>query len=290
MIYFTLPVFFNNYKLNNYFIQLNHEHSEYFKEEVTFTALSGNFPYNYWFGGFNNNNINKAVGYDDFINCGNCCLAPLRFNCANIFLTNEDLDDVKMNLILELNQTGSNSISIANLTIYKQLKEKFPYYHYVFSREAHLINEFSAEIVNLLQEQNFFSLIEIPESLSTNLNFLKEIKEKDKVELMIGNKNCFGCNYFMECKKNEHLNQYNFSEQMLISKCALRNNIKLNITLEDIKNIYYPLGFKYFAFDNYIFNSQINLLDIYTNFFIKDEYKYQVYKNFYHYNNKENTI
>ena len=279
MIYFTLPNFYNNYQLNNYFIMLNNKNKNYFKKDITFLSVAGNFPYNYWQGGFNEfNNINAS--YEEFNSFLNNSLIPIKFNCANICLTEEDLDDTKMNLILSVNQTGINSISISNLSIYNYLKEKYPYYNYIFSREANLINEFSSDVINILNEQNLFSFIEIPENLSTNLEFLKEIEKKDKVELLIGNKKCFNCNYFSECKINEHMNQYNFSNRMLMTKCPIRNNIELNITLEDIKNIYYPLGFKYFSFDNYLFGVENNLLDVYINFFIKDEYKYQVYKNF----------
>lgn len=277
MINFTLPCFFHNFKLNNYFIDLQRLHPEYFLARVNFNNISGNFPYNYWNGGYNNN-LNSS-NFTDYQSIFTYIFVPLNFNCSNIFLTEEDLDDAKMNLILELNQTGNNIITVSNFSILKFLQDKYPYYHYNLSREAHLINNFTPEIINSILEKKNFNLIELFPNV--DFEFLKKIKNKEKINILIGNKKCYNCRYYTECKINEHINQYNFSNQMKMFNCPIRNDIQFNLTLNDIIEKYIPLNITHFSFDDYIMSNNMNLLNTYIDFFIKDEYKYLVEKNFY---------
>ena len=133
MIYFTLPNFYDNFYINNFFITLSKANPEYFKEKITFIQTSGNFPYCSWNGGMNNC-YDRGAFYDDFSNCYKMSSVPLRFNCANVLLEDFDFDNTMANLILELNENGSNLIEVANLKLMEYLETQFPNYKFVFSK------------------------------------------------------------------------------------------------------------------------------------------------------------
>jgi len=78
--------------------------------------MNGNFPYCYWNGGMNNNKGN-GVMYPEIKKFGNREGTPIRLNCANIFLQEEDYDNVFSNLILKTLENGSNAIEISNLKL-----------------------------------------------------------------------------------------------------------------------------------------------------------------------------
>ena len=62
MIYFTLPSFYFNFNIINKVMSLD---KKYYKFPVAFEAATGNFPYCYFNGGYNNNQGLGAL-YNDF--------------------------------------------------------------------------------------------------------------------------------------------------------------------------------------------------------------------------------
>ena len=91
MIYFTLPSFYFNFNIINKVMSLD---KKYYKFPVAFEAATGNFPYCYFNGGYNNNQGLGAL-YNDFIQCGEQLNIPLCFNLSNIFIEDIDFDNTK---------------------------------------------------------------------------------------------------------------------------------------------------------------------------------------------------
>ena len=273
MIYINLPEFYSNYSIINF---LSNIPRDYFKIETTFSSVSGNFPYCYWNGGFNNNinsNMGKFPLYQEMIGYINEINIPIRFNCSNIYLTDNDLLDEMGNLILELGQNGGNQIAISNISFYEKLKEKFPNYSFIFSREANLIYPMTPEIINTIIEQDIFKLIEIPVSKTKDLDFIKQIKNRKKIEIQINSLCRTNCNNFNDCKYHEHYAQYNYSGINNYFSCNKKNNYSNSslISFDDIINIYYPLGIKNYSIASNLFFEGKELLFYLLKTFIKED-------------------
>ncbi len=280
MIFFTLPNFYSNTKIINLFYNIHRNFPEYFKEDLVFSFATGNFTGCYWNGGYNNNN-NKAALYEDFVKLVDLISIPIRFNCANIFLEKKDFFDTMSNTILFLNENGSNEIEISNLELYYFLKERYPNYNYIFSKEADLLCPLTENIINLICEKNFFRLIQIPENKALDIDFLKKIKQKNKIELPIISTCNIGCLNKNNCQLSEHKNQYNYSIKNNYKLCNHNKGCHKNnplITIEDIKEKYLPLGINHFYFPDIISDKKDDLIVFLIDYFIKQEYKENIYK------------
>lgn len=289
MIFFTLPNLHFNFHINQFIAFLAKEKPYLFKIPVTFSYVTGNFPYSCWNGRYNNN-IGPFMDYDEINKFLKANALPLRLNCANVCLTERDYEDAISHTALNLCQNGSNAIEISDLTFYQYLKDKYPDYKFVFSNQADLKNEMTAEIINTLLEQNLFQLIQIPEHQSTNLDFLKSIENKKNIELQVNTSGCpITCKNYLQCKLNQHITQYDYSEQDFYSACKdnkLYQNIKPLITIEDIQNIYLPLGITHYSLAEMPLKNANDFLDFFLNYFIKEEYRQEVLIDFLQKQNK----
>lgn len=267
MIYITLPNLFNFYEINF----LKNIPDTYFKIKINFSTTKGNFPFCYWNGGFNNNKDDVKLSYYKISEYFNKINIPVRLNCSNIYLNENDLEDSIANIILELGENGSNEIAISNISFYDILKEKYPNYKYIFSKEADLIYPFNEDIINLINENNIFKLIELPEYKIQDFNFLKKIKNKEKIELPINSICNINCINYKECLYHEHQSQYNFSLKNNFIYCNKINKKNIFLTFNDIKEKYLPLGYKHYSFLNSLFLSDAELINYIVNNFIKEE-------------------
>lgn len=279
MIYFTLPNFYENFTINNFFIELKQNFSNFFKIQFAFVSETGNFPYNYWNGGYNTNQ-GPGCTYPTIYDCNKDTTLPLRLNCSNIFLDRNDFEDNVANTILDICHDSSNQIEISNLDFYLYLKDKYPKYNFIFSKQADLIHPFSIDTINQLNEKGYFYLISLPKKLSLNLNFLKQLKNKSHIELTVNTLCDLNCPNLINCQKESHINQYNYSEINPYNICLIRkecHKIAPLITVEDIHNIYQPLGFCNFSIEDFANSKRDNLFIFLLDYFIKDEYKLTVY-------------
>lgn len=278
MIYFTLPEFYFNFNILNTFNKLP---KEYFKTEIAFSTTEGNFPYSYWNGGFNNN-MGKLALYIEMVNCIEKNNYNIRFNCSNIYLTENDFSNTLGNLILSLGESGCNSILISNLKLYEILKEKFPNYSFVFSRDANLIHPVDENIINIIADNDDFELIQLPQDKIFDFNFLTNIKNRKKIEICVNSlcdiEQCKNCK---ECQYIAHQNQYNYSGVNNYLACAKRppyHYKKPLLSIEDLLKDYVPLGINHFSLAPIFHSQKDNFLLFLIEYFIKDEYKFEVKK------------
>lgn len=280
MIYFTLPGIFQNFVINLYFKEKSFSDQKIFKTPLNFSSFTGNVPYAYWNGGYNNC-IGKSLTYNDLIKFQLQCSEPIRLNCSNVFLKKNDYEDSLMHTILEIFQNGANSIEISNIDFFEYLNNKYPNYNYIFSNNANLIHKIDENIINILAKEEKFKLIQIPYDKISDFNFLKQLNKKNQIEIPISVPCDLKCSNFDYCLLNENLTQYEYSSKNIIRDCLNHRDYNiLNplITIEDIKEKYIPLGFNHFYIAE-VFNDNIDhYLDFLINYFIKDEYKIQVYK------------
>lgn len=275
MIYLTLPQFYANHKMIVKLEKFNKDHPDYFKSPISFYATTGNFPYVYWNGGFNNCNGDGAL-YSDFINCSSLTEVPLRFNCSNICLTEVDYKNTLANLILSLNDNGSNTIELIDLNLYEYLHNKYPYYKFVFSREAEYYMPITPDFLNKIIDSGAFKYVSIPESKATDLEFIKQINNRKILEVPFNCSCEMKCPHYQECKKQSHVNQYNFLSYNKYMSCAKKpayNYIKPLLTYDDIITKYLPLGINHFTLGEAQCD-KLELVHVIIDTFVKDEYKY----------------
>lgn len=277
MIHFALPEFFFNERVINYFSYINIEYLK--RKDISFYCATGNFPFCYWNGGFNNNS-DISVIYTDILEKINNTTMPIRFNCSNIYLQEIDFENTFANLILSLGENASNSISISNLKLLKYLQKHYPNYKYVFSKEANLINNFTPNIINTILENENFLYFQIPEEMAQDLNFLKAIKEKDKIELPINYICQNNCGKYNMCLRHEHQAQYNFSGYNNFFHCANTHGLSSIIIPFNQLEKYEKIGINHFYINPIIEYGKEKLLLFLVDYLVKDEYKIKVLNDF----------
>ena len=277
MIHFALSDFFFNENIINYFSYIDTNYLK--RKDISFYCAIGNFPFCYWNGGFNNN-IDTSVVYTDILDKITNTSIPIRFNCNNVYLTQEDFEDTFANLILSLGENASNSISISNFKLLKFLQERYPNYKYVFSKEANLIEKFTPEIVNTILNNENFLYFQIPEELGQNLDFLKQIDKKEKIEVPINYICNKDCNRYNMCLRHEHQAQYNFSGYNNFFHCAKTNGLNSTIIPFDQITQYEKIGITHFYLNPVVDKNKEKSLLFLIDYFIKDEYKIKVLEEF----------
>lgn len=280
MIYFTFKNFDSkNINFYNFLRDYFTFNKDYLLTPVTFTGVSGSFPYSYHNGNLNNN-YGKGVIYKDLIQYQESSTYPFRFDCSNIYLTEEDFDDTFLNLYLKIFEIGSNYIEISNLDFLEYLKNKYPNYKYILSNNANFLTPFTPEILNKFTELDIFDLIQLNFSQAKNINFLKLLKNKNKYELPIGQL-CNNCPKSANCLKLEQQTQYNFSDNFTRINCSLRTGLNKDtniLSLETIKKQYLPLGFNHFILPDFIQSFKDDIYIFIANYFIKQEYQANFFK------------
>lgn len=279
MIYFSLPDFYNNLKLNNFFSYLAKNESNKFKIPLTFLTYHGNFPFNSWNGGNNNCYENlPSLLYKDFEYYFEHSEKPIRFNCTNLLLTEYDYNDNMNNVILNIFNNGCHLIEIADLKLLEFLENKYPNYRFIFSNRAHFFQEFNENIINSIVDFNKFTLIELPFEMNYDKKLLKNLNHKEKIELVINNDCPLTCLKYKECQLAEDNAQLNYSSQSPFLACYKRINLP-SISLEEINSEYVPMGFTHYKFNiPHLKMKESDIILFYVKYFIKEEYQFEIFE------------
>lgn len=271
MICLTLPNFIQNLNFNN---KLN-KYIQKFPNNKKFNFFigyySGNYNYNYW-NGENNLNFDKTLLYKDFEEIRNISSKVLRLNCSNINLNNNDFFNSYNENILKINDEVNNCIELCNLDLYNYIKNNYISFNYIFSQNADLINEFTPEIINAINEQNIFTLIEIPFYYNNNKEFLNNIINKQTIEIIIGEK-CNNCSkeQIKKCKIQENLNQFNFSNKTVYNCNYINQYNNFSILEQEIKK-FIKMGFSHFKIDTPPYQKNKEFKKFLIKNLIKEEY------------------
>lgn len=284
-LFFTIPNFFYNGKISNYFSIIKNTNIQWFKYPITVSYAAGNFPFQIWNGNYNSC-YTKGAFYSDFQTHFNKNFVNLRFSFNNCKLTPNDYYDTMGNNILKIFDCGSHVIEIADFDFLNYLKNNFPNYEYICSKNIDLYSPMTIESINELINSGIFLLIGIPDKYSNNLDFLSSIDNKAKIEITINPRCPQTCKNYELCRLSEQTTQLNYSAQS-IANCQTRYNlfdrVHQCISIEEIIEKYLPLGIKNFIFDDFPFaysNNSILYLQFLIKYFIKDEYQDECIENY----------
>lgn len=262
MIYFTLPNFFDNAKLNDVFSQLLTSNPEYFSyKNLAFSYADGSLPYFYW-SLSNYNNYPRHI-IPTRADIANLLRHPLRLNldCGNPLLVPNDLFDIRINAFLEELHNGSNMVTISTPMLIEFFETNYPYYYLVGSEIFYKQDPEKLHLDKLkFIRQN---------SMDLNNPYYKDIP-KSKIELCIGSP-CFNCEDYEKCLQTDSLNRLMFSEKSVILECP-RKNLKI-LSPEEVMS-FVKQGYTHFYLDikGINLNDYKTVISIYLQTFVKSEY------------------
>lgn len=215
-----------------------------------------------------------------------------RLTFSNSMLREEHLDDGNCNYLCKLFEKSGykvkNGIIIHSDLLLKYLKENYPDFYFI-SSTTKVITDFDKLIDELNREE--FSYVVPDFRLNKSYDRLRLLSDaqKDKVEFLCNECCYYGCNERKECYENvsrkslgedceDHICHspnanmgYRFSE-------AMKNPGFIGI--EDIQNVYMPMGFTNFKIEGRSLGSAI-ILEFLLYYMTRPEYQLRVREEIY---------
>ena len=272
MINFYLPNFYEQYfyHLNLYFINTIKYNPEYFYDNIKIGALYGTFPGIAWNGG---RIIHGGANIQSILNTiqnFNQIDIPLRFTYTNICLTEEHLKDEYALFVTKLAENGQNEILVNSPLLEEFLRKNFPNYKYLSSTTKCLLDEKEIET-----ESNKYYLTVLDYRKNIDLQFLSNLSNPEKYELLINAYCDPNCTQRMEHYEILSKGQLDHTGDI---ECSIRKKnffesleFPTVIKVEDLYNIYVPMGFNHFKIEGRT-NHVIDVLESYIYYMVKPEY------------------
>lgn len=285
---YHLPGLFEFYELYELFLPLFHEHRDYFYDWCDIASIYGAPGDCLWGGG--------RVGYGS--NAVKEVLSLLqeygisaRLTFSNSLLKTEHLTDKKCNRLCTLFQKSSdvdNGVIIHSDLLLNYIKEKYPALYFV-SSTTKVITDFQQFVTELDREEFRYVVPDFRLNHKLKqLNLLTD-KQKDKVEFLCNECCSFGCNDRKACYEAvshkvlgdawiEHSCSAPDAKQGYVFSKAMKNPGFIGI--EDIQNVYLPMGFSNFKIEGRSLGSAL-ILEFILYYMTKPEYQLQVRESIY---------
>lgn len=282
-IYYHLPGLFEFYELYSVFLPLFQEHREYFYDWCEIGSIYGAPADCIWGGG--------RVGFGD---CDSQAVLKMmqkygisaRLTFSNSLLKEEHLSDKKCNelcVLFENVNKKQNGIIVHSDLLLEYLKNKYPGFYFV-SSTTKVLTEFE-QLMNEVNRSEFRYVV--PDfRLNKAFDKLEQMtgSEKEKIEFLCNECCWFGCKdrkycYEMVSRKNlgedcpEHQCRAPESEQGYLFSKAMTNPGFIGI--DDIRNIYMPMGFSNFKIEGRSLGSAL-ILEFLLYYMTKPNYQLQV--------------
>lgn len=273
IIKFHIPDFYYHYQLDMKLIELIKENPNYFYDNTKIGSVYGSFPGAIWNGGRAMFGIASIENIKNTIDCVNNVGVPVRFTFTNCLLEEKHVYDTYCNLIMEAANNGFNEVLVNSDILEEYLRRTYPNFKYISSttkceRDINKINDAS----------NKYDLVVTDYRDNCNYEFLNEIKNKNKIELLVN----ASCSPNCGAKRQEHYS-YLSKQQLMYSQinyyCDFANNplheilkYPTVIKVEDIYGKYYDMGFSNFKIEGRT-EHKINVIESYIYYLVKPEYK-----------------
>ena len=286
--YYHLPGLFEFYGLYSEFLPLFREHREYFYDWCDIGSIYGAPADCVWGGGrvgFGENNPKEVLALMKEYGIS----ASLTF--SNSLLRTEHLSDKKCNYLCSMfgeKNEIQNGVIIHSDLLLEYLKNKYPEFYFVSSTTKVLI-----DFEQLKHEMNRNDFLYVVPDFRLNkeldkLNRLSE-KQKDKVEFLCNECCWFGCADRKKCY--ETVSRKNLGEKFTEHRCVApdaESGYKFSkamtnpgfIGIDDIKNIYMPMGFSNFKIEGRSLGSAL-ILEFLLYYMTKPEYQIHVRERIY---------
>ena len=286
--YYHLPGLFEFYGLYSEFLPLFREHREYFYDWCDIGSIYGAPADCVWGGGrvgFGENNPKEVLALMKEYGIS------ARLTFSNSLLRTEHLSDKKCNYLCSMfgeKNEIQNGVIIHSDLLLEYLKNKYPEFYFVSSTTKVLI-----DFEQLKHEMNRNDFLYVVPDFRLNkeldkLNRLSE-KQKDKVEFLCNECCWFGCADRKKCY--ETVSRKNLGEKFTEHRCTAPDaesgyNFSKAMTnpgfigIDDIKNIYMPMGFSNFKIEGRSLGSAL-ILEFLLYYMTKPEYQIHVRERIY---------
>lgn len=286
--YYHLPGLFEFYGLYSEFLPLFREHREYFYDWCDIGSIYGAPADCVWGGGrvgFGENNPKEVLALMKEYGIS------ARLTFSNSLLRTEHLSDKKCNYLCSMfgeKNEIQNGVIIHSDLLLEYLKNKYPEFYFVSSTTKVLI-----DFEQLKHEMNRNDFLYVVPDFRLNkeldkLNRLSE-KQKDKVEFLCNECCWFGCADRKKCY--ETVSRKNLGEKFTEHRCTApdaESGYKFSkamtnpgfIGIDDIKNIYMPMGFSNFKIEGRSLGSAL-ILEFLLYYMTKPEYQINVRERIY---------
>lgn len=275
-IYFSIPDFFNLYKLNANLLRLMDQYPGWFRDNVKVDSMYGTFPGCIWnsgrgqFGQAPLENIVQTVGSINKIG------VSVRYTFTNGLLTGRHFKDYYGNLILQSTDSGMNGINVSVPAFADYLEQNYPNYYLMWSTTKGVK---TVEEINELSKDR----LTVPPYTMNNTDAVTQFEHPENIELLC----CEAC--IDNCpNRASHYEDISKGQLLLPSKgfkcphnCELYYyqdivpGRKHHITIESIEKDYLPLGINKFKISGRNDNV-INVIERYVEYLPKPEHKDQV--------------
>ena len=284
-VYYHLPGLFEFYKFYKKFLPLFKNKPEYFYDWCKIGSIYGSPSDCIWSGG--------RISYAD---CDPKKVFALmkeynissRLTFSNSLIEEKHLSDIKCNELCRLlNLDTNNGIIIHSDILMKYLKKKYPNLYFVSSTTKVLtnFNDFKKEV-----ENTDFTYVVPDFRLNKQLEKLNSLSEsyKPKVEFLCNECCWFGCMDRKACyetvsrknlgeNKEHHCAAPDSDQGYRFSKAMTNPGF---ISVDDIKNIYLPMGFTNFKIEGRGLGSAL-ILEFLLYYMTKPEYQLHVREELY---------
>ena len=278
---FYLPDFFFKFDLNILITQLWQEHPEYFHDGLEIGAVYGSFPGAIWNGGRLMCGGTVIQNIENIINQFNELDMPIRFTFTNSLLQKEHLNDTYCNLIMESANNGMNEVIVNSPILEDYLRNKYPNFKYILSttrceRNIDTINDYTKR----------YDLIVTDYRDNINLDFLSQIQDKSKIELLVNSYCDPNCarrkQHYDAISNNQLLFRAIEKEERDIMNCPTYNrnfydifDLSSVITVDKLFDTYIPMGFSHFKIEGRTSHVS-NIIESYVYYMVKPEYQNKV--------------
>ena len=286
--YYHLPGLFEFYGLYSEFLPLFREHREYFYDWCDIGSIYGAPADCVWGGdrvGFGENNPKEVLALMKEYGIS------ARLTFSNSLLRTEHLSDKKCNDLCSMfgEKNGiQNGVIIHSDLLLEYLKNKYPEFYFV-SSTTKVLTDFE-RLKNEINRDDF--LYVVPDfRLNKELDKLNRLseKQKDKVEFLCNECCWFGCADRKKCY--ETVSRKNLGEKFTEHRCTApdaESGYKFSkamtnpgfIGIDDIKNIYMPMGFSNFKIEGRSLGSAL-ILEFLLYYMTKPEYQIHVRERIY---------
>lgn len=275
---FHLPEIFKFTAIYEMLLRNYREHPETFKDNVVIGSVYGS-PAAIWNGG--RLMLHAHPGRSALENLRNMMEqfdVPVRFTFTNCLLEEKHLQDTYCNLLLEVFSTGKHEV-ICNMNILENyIRNKYgDKYKYISSTTKRLVNK-SKQQEELKKD---YYLVVLDYDHNKDFTFLKNIKNKDKCEILCNPICVAGCPLRKKHYESISQCQLDFDETKMIEcphakadtlwGAMLQKNF---IGPEDI-NTYLDMGFSNFKLEGRTM-APSDLIEVLIYYLIKEEYQREI--------------